>query len=434
MDAAFPAASAAPLEEPRLTARYWASFSLIVALLVCEIFDFFIVGFIVAAVAPKWGLTYGQSTIMLLAAGLGSIVGALCFGWAADRLGRKFAIVGGAIVCSLSAGAIALIPDGAWLLFALLRFVVGVGYGGAGSSQFALIVELTPTRLQTVMTSSMGVPAGLGVVAASAAVAGLFHLLGWRGVAALCVAPAALALVIAVAVPESDRWRTAAKTQRPSARGTSAKGLGEALADPRRFWLVVLIQLGMGTCLSGVLLWGPTITGQLLQVSPQEAAAWFTWVTAAGLAGRVLFVFLPLKLGRVGAGMLMGYGGGACLMLAALFHNVFLGAAPAFLVLLALGELLYDGGFSNVNPYAPELYPVRTAALGTGVASAAGGAGKILGPVALGLIAGAHNLVSPKATEHAVLPAFLFLGLSCLLAGTAYHFLGVETHGRPLRD
>jgi putative MFS transporter len=130
----------------------------------------------------------------------------------------------------------------------------------------------------------------------------------------------------------------------------------------------------------------------------------------------------------------MGYGGGAFLVLAALFHGAFLGAVPAFLVLLALGELLYDGGFSNLNPYAPELYPVRTAALGTGVAAASGGAGKILGPVALGLIAGAHNLVSPKATEHAVLPAFLFLGASCLLAGAAYHFLGVETHGRPLKD
>ena len=435
MDVAVPAASAAGLEEPGLTARYWASFVLIVALLVCEIFDFFLVGFLVSAVAPKWGLTYGQSTIILLAAGLGSIFGALGFGWAADRRGRKFAIVGGALVCSLAAGAIALIPERAWLLFAALRFVVGVGYGGAGSSQFALITEMTPTRLRTVMTSSMGVPAGLGVVAASAAVATLFHLLGWRGVAALCAAPAALALVIALVVPESAKWRAAAGSGgKTLPKPPPLARLREALAEPRRFWLIVLIQLGMGSCLTGVLLWGPTITGQLLQVPTQQAAAWFTWVTAAGLVGRVLFVFLPLKLGRVGAGMLMGYGGGASLVLAALFHDAFLGAAPAFLVFLALGELLYDGGFSNVNPYAPELFPVRTAALGTGIASAAGGAGKILGPIALGLIAGAHNLVSPKVTEHAVLPAFLFLGFSCLLAGAAYQFLGVETHQRPLRD
>ncbi len=73
------------------------------------------------------------------------------------------------------------------------------------------------------------------------------------------------------------------------------------------------------------------------------------------------------------------------------------------------------------------------AAQAAGVASASGGIGKILGPVALGLIAGAGELVSPHATEHAVVPGFLFLAGCCLLAGLAYSFLGVETHGKALR-
>ncbi len=153
-----------------------------------------------------------------------------------------------------------------------------------------------------------------------------------------------------------------------------------------------------------------------------------------GLLGRAAFVFIPAWLGRVKAGMLMGYGGGACLILAALLHDAWLGALPVFLLLLGLGELLFDGGFSNLNTYAPELYPTRAAALGAGVSAASGGAGKILGPVALGLIAGAHNLVSPKATEHAVLPAFLFLGGCCVVAGLAYTLLGIETHGRALEE
>ncbi len=306
--------------------------------------------------------------------------------------------------------------------------VVGIGYGGAGASNFALIVEHTPTRWRTLLTSSLGVFAGLGVVASSAASAMLFHSLGWRGVAALCAAPIVVAVAVAFVVPESPRWLKAAGAAKPRAR------LSEAWADPRRFWLIVLLQVGMGASLTGVLLWGPTLVGQLLRVSPAEGAAWFTGVTLMGLLGRLMFVVLPLKMGRVGAGMLMGYGGGACLILAALCHDLYVGALPAFLLLLGLGELLFDGGYSNVNPYAPELYPTRTAALGTGIASAAGGAGKILGPVALGLIAGAQNLVSPKATEAAVEPAFLFLGACCIAAGAAYHFLGIETHGRPLAD
>ena len=416
------------LEEPRLTPRYWATFALITLQLVCEIFDFFIVGFIISAVAPGWKLSFGQTTVMLLGSGVGSIIGALVLGRLADRIGRKRIVVAGAVVCAAGAGALALAPDGAWVLFALIRVVVGIGYGGAGASNFALIVEHTPTRWRTHLTSSLGAFAGIGLVAASAVAATLLHSLGWRGVAALCAAPILVAIAIAVVVPESPRWLAAARANR------SRAPISEAWRDPRRFWLIVLIQVGMGAALAGVLLWGPTITAQLLRLTPGQAAGWFTGVTAMGLVGRVAFIFIPARIGRVKAGMLMGYGGGACLILAALFHDTWIGALPAFLVLLGLGELLYDGGFSNTNTYAPELYPTRAAALGAGVSAASGGAGKILGPVALGLIAGADNLVSPKATQHAVEPAFLFLGACCVVAGLAYTFLGVETHGRPLAD
>ncbi|HEY5412871.1 MAG TPA: MFS transporter [Caulobacteraceae bacterium] len=421
MDVAIDSTASAP--EPPLDSRYWVTFSLITLQLICEIFDFFIVGFIVAAVAPGWALTFGQTTIMLLAAGLGSIFGALGLGRVADRIGRKRVMVIGALLCATGAGSLALVPERGWMLFALIRFVVGVGYGGAGASQFAMIVEATPTRVRTLLTSSLGFAAGIGVVGASAVSAALFHTLGWRGVAALCAAPIVVAIAVAIFVPESPRWTRAA--------GAPKVPLAEAFKDQRRLWLIVLVQVGMGSTLTGVLLWGPTITAQLLRVSPGVAAGWFTGVTLMGLIGRLLFVGIPMKLGRVGAGMLMGYGGGACLIGAALLHNAYWGAAPAFLVLMGIGELFYDGGLSNLNPYAPELYPVRTAALGTGIAAASGGAGKILGPVALGLIAGAHNLVSPKATQHAIEPAFLFLGACCLVAGAAYHLLGIETHGRP---
>ena len=52
--------------------------------------------------------------------------------------------------------------------------------------------------------------------------------------------------------------------------------------------------------------------------------------------------------------------------------------------------------------------------------------------LALALIAGSSNLVSPQATEDAVLPAFLFLSVNMLLVALGFGFLGVETHGRPM--
>jgi putative MFS transporter len=65
---------------------------------------------------------------------------------------------------------------------------------------------------------------------------------------------------------------------------------------------------------------------------------------------------------------------------------------------------------------------------------AANGVGKILGPLALALIAGSDNIISPQATSDAVTPAFLFLGAGMLLVALAYVLLGVETHGRTIEE
>jgi putative MFS transporter len=62
-----------------------------------------------------------------------------------------------------------------------------------------------------------------------------------------------------------------------------------------------------------------------------------------------------------------------------------------------------------------------------GVSAASAGVGKIFGPLALGLISGTGNLVTPQVTERAVQPAFLFLAACCLLVGLSYSVLGVET-------
>jgi MFS transporter, putative metabolite:H+ symporter len=75
---------------------------------------------------------------------------------------------------------------------------------------------------------------------------------------------------------------------------------------------------------------------------------------------------------------------------------------------------------------------VRLSARGVGLAQAANGVGKIAGPLCLALIAGATNLITPKATIEAVTPAFLFLAACGLAIGLAFSLLGVETHGKPL--
>ena len=67
-----------------LNRHYWAIFALMSAVFVFDFFDFLVVGYLLAAVASEWHLTYGQSATILYSGGVGAIVGAVVFGAFAD--------------------------------------------------------------------------------------------------------------------------------------------------------------------------------------------------------------------------------------------------------------------------------------------------------------------------------------------------------------
>jgi putative MFS transporter len=434
--------------------RYWISMTLVVLTSVFDFFDFYIVGFLVAVLGPQWKLTFGQTSIMLLSAGVGAILGALAWGALSDRFGRKTLLVSAVVLCGLGAGSVSFIPDGAWILFAFLRFVVGFGVGAGAAVGVPLIVEYTPTRHRTILASATVIPVSLGVLAASLSAATLVDEIGWRGLAALGFAPLVPALLIAFIMPESVRWlvtrgrlgeartivartlgvapQTLAATKSTSAGRAPATRFADLLAEPRLFWLTVVVWFAASTANYGVLLWGPTIVALLYGVSIKDAAHLFVFVSLTGMVGRAIFSLLPQRLGRRRCGEIMGYGIALGLGAAGLFYDRTILGYPAFVVLLIPAALFFDGGFSNIAPYSAEIFPVRLSARGVGLAQAANGVGKIAGPLCLALIAGTSNLISPKATIDAVMPAFLFLAACGMAIGLAFSVLGVETHGRPL--
>jgi MFS transporter, putative metabolite:H+ symporter len=443
-------------DEAPLNTRYWVSMALAVTTSIFDFFDFFIVGFLVAVLAPQWHLTFGQTSVMLLSAGVGAIVGSLAWGALADHFGRKTLTVAGVVLCALGAGSISIIPDGAWILFACLRFFVGFGVGAVAAVALPLIVEYTPTRHRTILTSVTVIPVSLGILAASLTAATLLQLIGWRGLAALGFLPLAPAILIAIIMPESVRWLVS-RGRHAEARRIVGQALNvppESLpqpaiapagfvpppvssfadlwAQPKLFWLTVIVWFGASTANYGVFLWGPTIVALLMGVSPVQAAHLFVFVSLTGMLGRTAFSFLPQWLGRRRCGEIMGYGIALSLGAAALFFDRTIIGYPAFVVLLIPAALFFDGGFSNIAPYSAEIFPVRLSARGVGLAQAANGVGKISGPLCLALIAGASNLITPKATIDAVTPAFLFLAACGLAIGLAFSLLGVETHGKPL--
>ena len=95
-----------------LDARYWISIALGISTSVFDYFDYYLVGFLVAVLAPQWQLTFGQTSLILLSAGVGAILGSLAWGALADRFGRRTLLVAGVTLCALSAGSVSLMAPG----------------------------------------------------------------------------------------------------------------------------------------------------------------------------------------------------------------------------------------------------------------------------------------------------------------------------------
>src|SRR5262249_11409374 len=84
----------------------------------------------------------------------------------------------------------------------------------------------------------------------------------------------------------------------------------------------------------GLTLWAPTLLVLLLKVYPAEASHLMIYCSVGAFAGRIAFAYMSDSIGRCASGGLLGFRAGGMLILAALFHDVFLGTISLFWLLL----------------------------------------------------------------------------------------------------
>lgn len=442
------------IDERPLTGRQKKIVSAAVLADMMEFYDFFLLGFIVSIIVVPWDLTYGQTAVLILTGGVGSIVGAFGWGAMADRVGRRPVFIATVLTFSLSTGLMALVPDGSWALLALLRFFVGFGVGGLYSVDLPLVQEYVPTRQRGLIGGIVTVFVPAGLLLGSVLSSTLGDEIGWRGLVLIGALPALFSLYIRTVVPESPRWLLQQGRTEEARRAVAwaleippeQVDLSETPAQPRarlrelfRYPRSLAVSWGGNFAAAaseyGIILWGPTLLALSLDLSPEKAASLFIFVALAGIVGRGAFSVLSERVGRPRAGGLMGAGGTLFLVLCAVVSlDAEVAGVPLFLITLLAAFFFTDGGFAIVGPYAAEVWPQRPRASGMGSASGFGGVGRIAGPVGLALIAGSSEIVSPKATVDAIAPAFLFLATFAALGGIIYRLVGFETRGRSLEE
>ena len=201
----------------RLDRLPWSNFHtrLVVALGITWVLDGLevtLAGSVAGALRESPALQLSEAQVGLSASAylLGAVLGALGFGWLADRWGRKRLFWITLAVYALATGATAFTND--FTLFALCRFATGAGIGGEYAAINSAIQEWIPARhrgrTDLIVNGSFWVGAGAGAVGAVILLQPGFLPpdVGWRAAFGIGALLAIGIIFMRRHIPESPRW------------------------------------------------------------------------------------------------------------------------------------------------------------------------------------------------------------------------------------
>ena len=374
------------------------------AVLFLDGFDTQAIGYVAPALAREWGLTKGALGPVFSAGLFGLMIGALIFGPLADRIGRKKIIIFSTLAFGLGALATAFVQDVNTLL--AIRFLTGLGLGGAMPNAIAMTSEFSPHRRRATMVMIMFCGFSVGAALGGLLAAALIPHFGWRSVFVVGgTTPLLLAPILALKLPESVRFL--ALTGRANERVAQLLGFINpkvAFAPATRFvvrepelaGIPVLHLFKGGRTLATLLLWVvffmslldlfflanwlPTVLNDL-GASVSLAVAIGSMLQVGGVVGTLAlgsiidrFSFRALALvyfmGVFAVGAIGQFGHSAMFVTMAIF-------AAGFCIV---------GGQTAANALAAGLYPTSVRASGVGWALGIGRVGSIVGPLVGGAL------------------------------------------------
>jgi MFS family permease len=170
-----------------------------------DAFDAMLYALVLAHVMRDLGMTKGTGGLLNSLTLLASGIGGVAFGFIADRLGRKRALMLSILtysVCSFASGLATSV-----LMLAVFRFILGLGMGGEWNTGATLVAETWPSELRAKAISIVQSSWAIGYALAALAVGIVLHYADWRMAFFVGILPALVVLWIRRSVPESEMWQ-----------------------------------------------------------------------------------------------------------------------------------------------------------------------------------------------------------------------------------
>ena len=318
-----------------------------------DAFDFFVLVFVVPAIAKEFHRSVADIAFTITATLMMRPVGALLFGWMADRWGRRLPLTIDVVFYSVVEMLSGLAPN--YTVFLVLRALYGIGMGGEWGVGASLAMETVPARWRGVLSGVLQEGYSAGYLLAAAAYFFIFPRFRWRPMFIIGGLPAILTLYIRTKVKESSAW----ERMRPDTR----KILGTVRANlPLFIYLVVFMTLMnlMGHATQDMY---PTFLERERGLGPRAVATIAAIYSLGALMGGVTVGWLSDRIGRRRAMA------GATLAAALVVPLWVFPHSPAWLAVGALlMQFMVQGAWGVIPVHLSELSPPHARGLFTGLA------------------------------------------------------------------
>ncbi len=417
------------------------------AVLFLDGFDTQAIGYVAPALAKEWGLSKGALGPVFSAGLFGLMIGALVFGPLADRIGRKKIIVLSTLAFGVGALITAVVSDLNALL--AIRFLTGLGLGGAMPNAIAMTAEFNPRRRRATMVMIMFCGFSVGAALGGLLAAWLIPQFGWRAVFIVGgVAPLVMVPILVLRLPESVRFlatqghapeRVAELLKAISPHTAFAPGVAFVVRETHLAGLPVAHLFREGRTPVTLLLW-VVFFMSLLDI--YFLANWLPTVLndLGASVSRAVLIGSMLQVGGVVGTFALGsiidrfsFRALALVYLVAVFAVGAIGQLGHSAVLVSLA--IFAAGFCVVggqiaaNALAAGFYPTSVRATGVGWALGIGRVGSIVGPLVGGILLAAKwstAAVFLTAAGAALCAALAAFSLSRLTGGGGAGSTAVE--------